>query len=250
MLHLEDLSWTQLFIASTGAFCLGFSKAGFPGMALINVVIMADLFGAKPSVGLILPLLVLCDLTVYPLFARYATWKETTSLIGVCAVGVIVGYFLLGQLAPEATRRTIGLIILVMLVLQLLRQYKTSLLGNLKGSRWFCWWTGLLMGVATMIANAAGPAYSIYALANQFTKEQFLGIGARCFLVVNLMKAPLMANLAIIDRHSLTIDLALVPALILGVFVGRKVIHHIPQQVFNTLLYLFSFLAGIRLLAF
>jgi uncharacterized protein len=237
-------------IASCGAFCLGFSKAGFPGMALVNVVLMAELFGAKESVGMILPLLILCDFAVFPLFAHYATWKETWPLFFVAAMGVFLGYTVLDYLNAEMTKTAIGIIVLTMLALQLARQSRPLLFGPVEGARWFRWWSGLLIGVSTMIANAAAPAYSIYTLANRFSKEQFLGIGARCFLLINLLKAPLMTNLEIINRKSLIIDAMLIPGLALGVLAGKLVIHRIPQKVFEQLLYLFSAIAGIRLVFF
>ncbi|MBT7537236.1 MAG: hypothetical protein HN610_16870, partial [Verrucomicrobia bacterium] len=65
LIALSDITWTQWALASLGAFSLGFSKTGFPGLALVNVLVMAELFGAKESVGLILPLLIVCDITVY-----------------------------------------------------------------------------------------------------------------------------------------------------------------------------------------
>ncbi len=233
-----------------GAFCLGFSKAGFPGLALVNVIVMAELFGAKASVGIILPLLILCDLGVYPLFARFATWKQTWPLLSIATLGVFAGYVFLGHMNNELTRTAIGTIVLTMLALQLIRQFYPRILGNVEGARWFRWWSGLLMGVSTMIANAAAPAYSIYTLVNRFSKEQFLGIGARCFLLINLIKAPLMIDLAIINKNSLLIDLSLIPGLVAGVLIGRKVIHRIPQETFEMLLYVFSAAAGIRLLFF
>jgi uncharacterized membrane protein YfcA len=219
-------------------------------MALVHVVLMAELFGAKESVGMILPLLILCDFAVFPLFAHYATWKETWPLFSVAAVGVFLGYAVLDHLNAEMTKTAIGIIVLVMLALQLIRQSRPMLFGPVEGARWFRWWSGLLIGVSTMIANAAAPAYSIYTLANRFSKEQFLGIGARCFLLINLLKAPLMTNLEIINRQSLIIDAMLIPGLALGVLTGKLVIHRIPQKVFEKLLYLFSAIAGIRLVFF
>ena len=217
-------------------------------MALVNVVIMAEIFGAKESVGMILPLLILCDLAVYPLFAHFVTWKETWPLFFVTAIGVVIGYAVLNHLDAEMTKSAIGIIVLLMLTLQLIRQCRPMLFGPVEGTRWFRWWSGLLIGASTMIANAAAPAYSIYTLANRFTKEQFLGIGARCFLLINLLKAPFMVNLDIINRKSLEIDAMLIPALVLGVLTGKFVIHRIPQRVFEALLYVFSAIAGMRLI--
>jgi len=56
--------------------------------------------------------------------------------------------------------------------------------------------------------------------------------------------------LEIINRQSLIIDAMLIPGLALGVLTGKLVIHRIPQKVFEKLLYLFSAIAGIRLVFF
>ncbi|MEZ5431216.1 MAG: hypothetical protein R3F31_08575 [Verrucomicrobiales bacterium] len=63
-----------------GAFSLGVAKTGFPGLAILNVILLAELFGARQSAGIILPLLVVCDLLVYPAFRRYSSWKKPSGL--------------------------------------------------------------------------------------------------------------------------------------------------------------------------
>ncbi len=245
-----DLSLSTYLAACFGAFCLGFSKAGFPGLALVNVVIMAELFGGKASVGLILPLLVTCDLIIFPLFRKYASWKDTLPLLAITTLGVFLGYFIMGAIQPSTCRHVIGGLILLMLALQAIQRMGVAFILQLKGAAWFRWWCGGLMGVSTMLANAAAPAYSLFALANQWTKHQFLGIGARCFLVLNLLKVPLMADLDMITRHSLSLDAALLPALLIGIALGRRLIERIPQKAFEWLLYAFTLVAGFRLLLF
>ena len=54
-----DTTTTALALACLGALCLGISKAGFPGLAIVNVLVIAELFGAKNSVGIILPMLLI-----------------------------------------------------------------------------------------------------------------------------------------------------------------------------------------------
>lgn len=236
--------------AMCGAFCLGFSKAGFPGLALVNVMLMAELFGAKESVGIILPLLICADITVFPMFRKYASWKQVTPLLPPIACGLVAGYFLLGSIDNRIARPTIGAIILTMTGMQLLRVYRREFLTHLPDSPAFLGGSGLVIGVATMMANAAGPAYSIYALVHKMKKEDFLGIGARCFLLVNIVKVPFMTDLDIINPRSLSIDLAVLPAVFAGILTGRAVIQRIPQHLFEILLYIFSIIAGGRLLFF
>jgi uncharacterized membrane protein YfcA len=245
-----DISTGVYAGALCGAFCLGFSKTGFPGLALVNVMLMAELFGAKESVGIILPLLICADITVFPMFRRYATWKQVVPLLVPIAFGLVAGYLLLGNIDNRMARPTIGAIILMMTSLQLLRVYRQEFLTHLPDAPVFRWGSGLVIGVSTMMANAAGPAYSIYALVHKMKKEDFLGIGARTFLLVNIVKVPFMTDLDIINPASLKIDLALLPGVFTGILVGRKVIAKIPQKLFEILLYLFSIIAGSRLLFF
>lgn len=217
---------------------------------MLNVLIMAEIFGAKQSVGIILPLLIVADLTVYPMFRRYASWSMVWPLMSSVMVGLAIGYFLLGAIENAAARRVIGGIILLMVVLQCARLYMSEFLTHLPNSRAFRWGSGLVMGISTMMANAAGPAYSVYALVRQLPKNDFLGIGARCFLLVNLIKVPLMADLDIIHERSLMIDFALLPGVFGGILIGRRLIAKVPQKLFEILLYIFSAVAGVRLLFF
>lgn len=245
-----DASVPTLALACLGALCLGISKTGFPGLAIINVLLIAELFGAKNSVGIILPMLIVCDLLVYPLFRKYASWKMVWPLVPVTLVAVVGAWLLLDALDDQTARRVIGIIILFMLALQLIREFQREFLEHLPDSRIFLWFSCLLIGISTMLANAAGPVYSIWALVHRLKKEDFLGVGARFFLLVNLFKVPFLGQLELINSESLKLNLWLLPALISGILLGKLLIHLIPQRTFEVLLYGFSAIAAIRLLLF
>ena len=245
-----DASVPTLALACLGALCLGISKTGFPGLAIINVLLIAELFGAKNSVGIILPMLIVCDLLVYPLFRKYASWKMVWPLVPVTLAAVVGAWLLLDALDDQTARRVIGIIILFMLALQLIREFQREFLEHLPDSRIFLWFSCLLIGISTMLANAAGPVYSIWALVHRLKKEDFLGVGARFFLLVNLFKVPFLGQLELINSESLKLNLWLLPALISGILLGKLLIHLIPQRAFEVLLYGFSALAAIRLLLF
>ncbi len=226
-------------IALCGAFALGISKAGIPGLALVNVIIMAEFF-QKESVGIVLPLLVVCDLIIYPLYRRYASWKLVWPLLVPCLVGVLGGYLVLKQIDDATTKVVIGWIILGLLVLQILRNRTGEMLRHLPDSRCFLIGSSLVIGVSTTVANAAGPAYSVWALVKGLSKEDFLGIGARLFLLLNLIKIPFNAEIGIINSRTLLLDAALLPAILLGIAIGKPVVQRIPQKPFEWLLLVLS----------
>ena len=57
-MHLEPVQYLWGAIA---ALIIGFSKTGVPGTGILMVPIMANVFGARLSVGATLPMLVLAD---------------------------------------------------------------------------------------------------------------------------------------------------------------------------------------------
>lgn len=246
--HLE-ISTTALLLALLGAFIMGFAKTGLPGLALINVIIMAQLFG-KESIGIVLPLLVVCDLVIYPLYHKYASWKKVWPLLPATIVGVLVGWWILKTVPDTAMKPIIGWTIVGMLVLQILRQFSRQLLAKMPDSTGFLIGSGLTIGVSTTVANAAGPAFSIWGLIRRISKEDFLGIGARYFLFVNLFKLPLFWDADVVSQRTLLIDLALLPSVIAGIVVGRLVILRLPQKLFEWILFALSAAGAIWLICF
>ena len=240
------MEWGLVILA---AFTVGLSKTGFSGIGLIAVFIMADLFG-KQSVGYLLPMLIVADITVYPLFRGYASWKPVWKLLPTMLVGLAIGYFLLGRIPDSAARPVIGGIILVMVGIQLFRRYQKDLFEKIAESRQFGVGAGVAGGVATMMANAAGPVIQLYLLARRIPKMELIGIGARFFLLINLIKVPFGAQLDLINGESLLINLKVAPAVVIGVFGGRWLVHKVPQKQFEWMVVIFSIIAGIRMLFF
>ncbi len=256
---IADLSWPVYLTALLAAFTVGISKTGFSGASMVSVLLFADAFGAIPSVGIALPLLIVADVAVYPVFRKYASWKLVWPLLPPAILGVFIGAYLLGVIDETTARRTIAGIIVVMLALRYLRARAKNLADRLPHSTTFAWLCGAAGGIATTLANAAGPIMSVYLLLRQFPKFDLLGVNARFFLFINIFKVGMFVaapalfpkiNLDIINARSLLIDVTLVPGVILGVLVGRKLIALVPQKLFDNLLIAFAVIAAIRLAFF
>ena len=107
---------------------------------------------------------------------------------------------------------------------------------------------GVLGGFATMIANAAGPIAAFYFLAMRLPKYVFIGTTAWFFLVVNIIKVPLMIDLGIINGTWFFFSLAMMPFAIAATFLAPKIVAYIDQRLFEKLIWFFIMLAGIKLL--
>ena len=108
---------------------------------------------------------------------------------------------------------------------------------------------GLLGGIATMLANAAGPVAQLYLLAMALPKYAFIGTAAWLFLIVNVAKVPFMVNLGIINNDWLILSFQMMPFAILATLIAPFIVKHINQKLFETLLWVFVIYAGIKLLA-
>ncbi|MFM1561588.1 MAG: sulfite exporter TauE/SafE family protein [Roseibacillus sp.] len=245
--ELSSVEWTWAIVA---ALAVGVSKTGFGGIGLLAVSIMVDLFG-KPSVGILLPMLILADISVYPLFRKYASWAPVWKLLPPTLLGCTAGYFFLEWIPDEnSARSVIGGIILVMVTLQLFRRFSKEWFERVAHSREAGVAAGFAAGTATMVANAAGPVFQLYLLSRRFEKMELIGVGARFFLLINILKLPVLGGLDFINSESLLFNAKLAPVILLGILIGRRFVHAVSQRVFEWLVIIFAIIAGGRLVFF
>src|SRR5690625_1809454 len=103
-------------------------------------------------------------------------------------------------------------------------------------------------GFMTMVANAAGPSLSMYFLTVQLPARMFLGTMAWFFAVVNLIKLPFSINLGLVTFESIVMNLALIPALIVGFMTGLFIIKRVTQKTFEQLIIIFTVIGSAYLL--
>jgi uncharacterized membrane protein YfcA len=245
---MPNLTLSQWSLAVIGAVGLGVGKAGLAGMSLVHVLIFAFLFGARDSTGVVLPMLLIGDVGAIRLYHQHARWDYVRRMLPPACIGVIGGALLMRWLSDAAFKPTIGWIILALVAMQLARTYRPDWFGSVPHAPAFAWTIGLLAGATTMLANAAGPVFAIYCLAVGLPKLEFAGTNAWFFLIVNAFKVPFSLALGLIHRQTLLFNVALAPAIVVGLLGGRWIIHRVPQRVFDVLLLAFAAIAAVRLI--
>ncbi|MGC6447231.1 MAG: TSUP family transporter, partial [Rubripirellula sp.] len=160
---IELGEWIMLFL---GAMGIGLSKSGFPGVSMFHVVVFATIFGSKESTGILLPMLVVGDCVAIFVFGRKAVWAQVRRLLPPTLAGVILGWQLMGWLEnPAIFERLVGTIILALILLQVTRSKKPEWFDHIPEKKWFAILLGLLAGLTTMLANAAGPVVALYLIS-------------------------------------------------------------------------------------
>lgn len=244
---MPDLSVSQWALALVAAMGIGISKSGFPGVGLFHVVVFAQLFGEFRSTGIVLPMLLVGDVSAIAMFRQHARWEFIAKMLPPALVGIVVGWYFMEQVPEDRFKFMLGSIILLLAVLQVVRTWRPNLLSHVPHSWWFAWTLGLLAGFTTMLANAAGPIMALYLLAVALPKFEYVGTSAWFFFIVNLIKIPFSARLGLIDDHTLVINVTMIPSILLGFVVGQWLIKRASQRVVDTLLLTFAGIVALKL---
>jgi uncharacterized membrane protein YfcA len=229
-----------LLLALFGAMCIGLSKSGLAGTATLNVVIMARIFEGNSSVGIVLPMLIVADFMGFLINRKGGSWRQILPMVPAAVIGVLIGWalgkFFLDPDDKQTPRIVIGLLILALLAFNVVLQYRREQLMALTRHRTFTWGMGLISGVTTMLANAAGPVMTVYLLAQRLEKKEHLGVFCRFFLFINLFKLPFSGNLGLVTGPSLMTNLVLLPGVIAGIVLGWQILKRIKQDAFESVL--------------
>ena len=226
---LSAYSVTNWALICLAAFIIGLSKAGLKGIDMMNVTIMAIVFGGKASTGIVLPLLCVADIIAVRYYNRHAQWKHFWKLLPWMIIGILIGV-LVGKDLNEALFRKIMAIIIMLtvIIMVLLELRKTPLVPE---NKLFASGLGLASGFTTMLGNLAGAFSNIYFLAMRMPKNDFIGTAAWVFLVINLFKLPFqIIYWKNITLSSLQIDLFLLPAMLIGFWTGLKLVAKIKDE--------------------
>jgi uncharacterized membrane protein YfcA len=247
-MHLELWQWA---LGALGAFLVGLSKTGIPGLGILNVAIFALVFPARESVGLVLVILICGDIVAVSTYRRDASWPHLLRLFPWAAAGVVLGYLALGRINDVQMRHVLGVTLLGLVALQYIRSRRQAAADGAVQPvppPWLAPLAGITAGITTMVANAAGPVMVLYLLSMQLPKLVFVGTTAWYFLVLNLFKVPFSASLGLINPASLGVSLWLAPFAVVGALFGRPIVHRLNQRMFELTALALTFGAALMML--
>jgi uncharacterized protein len=243
----ELWQWALLYLA---AFSVGLAKTGLPGVGILAVGLFPMLLPPRAAMGSVLLILIGADIIAVCTYRRDAEWKYLWRLFPFAAVGVVLGYLVMDRLSDSSLARLIGGILLALVLFQFwqrLRPRKEATEEGPPTSPVLSAGTGILAGFTTMVANAAGPVMILYLLAMRLPKIAFIGTAAWFFFLINLFKVPFGIGAKAVTLQALALALTLFPGALVGAVVGRILLKHINQKVFEWLALLFTLAAGIKL---
>lgn len=252
-----DVTNPMLFYAV--GFCavltVALSKAGFGGAVPVGIPILMLVTTPRIALGVTLPLLLIID--VWVVFLSYK--KINLRLLGIMSIfglfGHWIGWNFFDYISNDALTLFIGSVSLLTVFAFFQRQFRGGTQFNqtpkdinsrmvwLRGGFWCS-----IAGVSSFISVSGGIPLQIFLLPYKLERSLYLGTAATFFFLLNLTKIPLYADLGILSREIFIVSLMLIPAVPVGVFIGRKISNLLSDQQFYLGLHIMLSLVGVKLL--
>lgn len=237
----------SFLLASFAAFILGMSKAGLKGMGIIVVAILANIYGAKASTGILLPLLIVGDIMAVIYYNRYTEWKYLSRFLPAMVIGVLIAVVVGKNLDEDVFKYWMAFIILISVIILFWRDRKKD--QTFPKNILFAGGMGVVAGFTTMIGNLAGAFSNIFFLATGLPKNQIIGTAAWLFFIINVFKVPFhILSWGTINKESLWIDLSLVIPVIFGFAAGVYLVKFFNEAFYRKFLLIATAISAILII--
>jgi len=241
---LHGFSTIDIIFIFSGAFIIGLAKAGLRGIDMLNVTLMALVFGSKLSTGIVLPLLCAGDIAAVIYYNRHAQWNHFWKLLPWMALGILIGVFWGKDMNEIVFRKIMAVIILITVISMLVMELRRSM--KVPSHPLFAASTGIVAGITTMLGNLAGAFSNLYFLAMRVAKNNFIGTAAWLFLVINLFKLPFQVIYwKNINTDTLKTDLILLPAVAIGFFLGVIIVKRIHEEQYRKVVIVLTLIGAV-----
>ncbi|WP_425040781.1 sulfite exporter TauE/SafE family protein [Primorskyibacter sp. S187A] len=241
---------TNFFLIAVPAVIFaGISKAGFgSGAAFASASILALVLPPGQALGIMLPLLMLVD--VFSLKPYWGKWAkpEARALILGGLPGVALGIALWRVANDDMLRFLIGAVSLAFVAWQLAKARGLIRIRKGAGSSWIGYLAGTVAGFTSFVSHAGGPPAAVYLLSRGLEKTTYQATTVLVFWVINVAKFVPYAFLGIFTVETLMIDLYLIPAALVGTWLGVYAHRFVSESVFFAITYVLLSLTGSKLI--
>ena len=252
-----------LVIGGLAVLLLSMAKAGFGGsVGLLAVPMMIYAVGdeASLSVGLMLPILIATDYMNVVVWWRKWRWPMAAKLLPGAVIGILIGWAILdwmgygGNASAAATDRksladallklAVGVISLSFVTIRSIQALRSKPMA-FRPVMWQSTVAGGVAGSTSTLPDAAGPVTAMYLLPQHLGKETYVATTVIYYWIANQLKLVPYLSLEMINRESLLMGVVLVPAVPVGVLLGRYFAGKINEKVFTAIVYILLAMAGV-----
>ena len=243
---LKDMHF--YFFAIPAVLIYGISKGGFGGVfGVVSVPLLSVIISPHQAAAIFLPLLIAMDIFVLKKFWGVFDKRSLWLLIPSAVLGVVIGYFTVGNFEENHSRLLVGTIAIVFgLQYFLMRDLGEKSIDKKDKLKGFLW--GTVAGFTSYHVHAGGPPVSAYLLPKKFPPLIYAGTTGIFFCLVNLIKLPAFIAAGQLTTDSLLLSLVLAPLVPISVNLGHRMVMKFSDDIYYFLISVGLILLGIRLL--
>lgn len=236
------------FISAFCGMLVGMTKVGLSGLTILIVPIFAEIFGGRPSTGILLPMLCIGDIFAVKYYNQHAEWMYILRLMPSTIIGIVIAVFIGNVISDNVFKDIIAITVLISIAVMIWRERQQN--NITVPNNWLVSSIiGLTGGFATMIGNAAGPIMSLYLLSIQLPKNAYIGTGAWYFMIVNLVKVPLHIFIwNTITFQTFSFNITMLPAIALGSILGVKIVKKIREKPYRIFIIVVTTITALNLI--
>lgn len=230
----------MLCLLAGGAFVAAAlaAVAGFGGAAVLLPILVAG-FGVREAI----PILTVAQLMGNGSRVWFNRRDLALPVAGWFALGsvpfALVGGLVFASAPLPALKRLLGLFLLLIVAYRHLT--KTSAFRPSLRSFAFI---GAMFSFLSALLGSVGPLMAPFFLAYGLVKGAYIGTEALATVIMHVTKLVAYGGAAILTFRNTGIGLALAPIMIVGSYVGKKILDRIPERVFVVVVELTLVVAG------
>lgn len=257
---LEGAPLITLLIGFVAVAGVSISKAGFGGaLGSLSTPIMLLIVSPTVALGILLPLFIIIDLWVVWFWRHLGVRRIIIFMTVTGLLGQIIGWALLRM---GTLNDAFLLLFIALLALYTGLKYFGSRFVATKSAtairavvksyrkriarRALLWCT--LSGFSSFVSLTGGIPAQVYLLPLQLPRQLFVATMAWYLLFLNLAKIPFFNDLSFINASTLTLSALLMPAVPVGIIVGRWLNKSTNDSVFYLVTHTMLVLLGLQLL--
>jgi len=223
------------------------SAAGF-GAVLVAMPMLAFVMPISTAVSVTTALTALTSMHQISRDWRRVAWRHFAIMASYSAVGIGLGFYCIKLLDEHALRRGLG----VFLILYALYALATAGVSHRASTRWsgaLAAVTGIAGGLlGTLFGAGVGPIYVVYFNALRLEREIFRVTMATVVLLGGFARIAGYASFGFYEPESFVLIAIGLPLVVLGSWLGDRVIRRLDPVKFSWLIGVLILLSGAALL--
>lgn len=237
----------SLGLIAVAILIVGISKGGMGGgLGVLGVPIMSLTMPPAQAAAILLPLLCLMDLMALKAFWNRWSNQHLWRLVPAAIIGIVLGALTFKYFRASDIRLLVGLIAVGFSLNYWFKPFQR--LARAKPGLRSAWFWGGSAGFTSFISHAGGPPVNVYLLPQKLDKTVYQATTVVFFTAVNYVKLIPYGLLGQFNAANLKTSLFLMPLAALGIWLGYKLHHRMPEQLFFKIAYVLLFITGCKLI--